>query len=44
MSVVGFLCEYEFSWVFVLQCVCRGRGSAGLMAAPLVGEQGTKEG
>lgn len=30
--------------VEVCVCVCRGRGSAGLMAAPLVGEQGTGRG
>lgn len=30
MSVVGFLCEYEFSWVFVCLCcsVCAGVGGA----------------
>lgn len=41
MSVVGFLCECVFGWAF---CVLRGRGSGGLMAAPLVGEQGTRGG
>lgn len=40
MSVVGFSCECVFGWAFVCLCftmcwcVCRGRGSAGLMARP----------
>lgn len=39
MSVVGFSCECVFGWALV--CVQGARGSAGLMAAPLDGEQGT---
>lgn len=39
-----WVCVWLGICVFVLQCVCRGRGRAGLMAGPLVGEQGTRGG